>query len=171
MVLNMGRLGVLGGLLHAEAANIHGLPWHMHEVDRGKGSWRTCQHMWRDGNLCPTHGLGPVAHYLRINCGNRLDVLSSASSPSRARGLYASENFPDGHKWRKDRFRCGDINTTIAKTVMVKTLMVQWDEQLPRPCTRRHLIQGTRGVGACFPARPVIEGTTESTEEWTQGSQ
>jgi predicted dehydrogenase len=168
MVLNMCRLGVFGELLHGEAAYIHDLRGQMHEVERGTGSWRTLEYAKRNGNLYPTHGLGPVAQYMNVNRGDRLDYLSSVSSPARVRELYAKANFPPDHKWNKLKFVCGDISTTIAKTVNGKTLMIQWDEQLPRPYTRHNLIQGTKGVWAGFPNRTVIEGKTKSTHEWTQ---
>ncbi len=169
MVLNMCRLGVFGDLLHGEAAYIHDLRSQMHEVEHGTGSWRTYEYVKHNGNLYPTHGLGPVAQYMNINRGDRLDYMSSVSSPSRARELYAKANFPADHKWNKVKFQCGDISTTIAKTVNGKTLMIQWDEQLPRPYTRHNLIQGTKGIWAGFPDRVVIEGRTKSTHDWTEG--
>lgn len=170
MVLNLVRQGALGELLHGEAAYIHDLRWQMKEVERGTGSWRTPHYMKRNGNLYPTHGLGPVAQYMNINRGDRLETLSSMSSPARARAIYAREEFPEGHKWRTGRFVCGDINTTIVRSVLGKTMMIQWDEQLPRPYTRHNLVQGTRGIWAGFPGRVVIEGKTRSTEEWVQGA-
>lgn len=174
MVLNMCRLGVFGELLHGEAAYIHDLRGQMKEIDHGTGSWRTYEYARRNGNLYPTHGLGPVAQYMNINRGDRLDFLTSVSSPARVREIYARENFPEGHERRTLKFKQGDINTTIAKTVLGKTLMIQWDEQLPRPYTRHNLIQGTRGVWAGFPNRVVVEGHggikgTEDTDSWVQG--
>ncbi|HVL39185.1 MAG TPA: Gfo/Idh/MocA family oxidoreductase [Fimbriimonadaceae bacterium] len=174
MVLNMCRQGVFGELLHGEAAYIHDLRGQMHEIERGTGSWRTLHYTRRNGNLYPTHGLGPVAQYMNINRGDRFDYLSSMSSPSRVREIYAREKFPEGHPRRRLKFVCGDINTTIIKTALGKTILVQWDEQLPRPYTRLNLIQGTRGVWAGFPNRIVVEKGTEhpatsTTEAWTQG--
>ncbi len=168
MVLNMCRLGVFGELLHGEAAYIHDLRGQMHEVQRGTGSWRTVHYMKRNGNLYPTHGLGPVAQYMNINRGDRMDFLSSVSSNSRVREIYAKKNFPADHKWNQGKFVCGDINTSIVRTVMGKTLMIQWDEQLPRPYSRHNLIQGTKGAWSGFPDRCVIEGETQSTDSWTQ---
>jgi hypothetical protein len=169
MVLNMCRLGVFGELLHGEAAYIHDLRWQMHEIERGTGSWRTIHYTKRNGNLYPTHGLGPICQYMNINRGDRLDFMSSISSPSKAREIYAKSHFPEGHLRRQHKFVCGDINTTIAKTVMGKTMMIQWDEQLPRPYTRHNLIQGTRGVWGGFPNRIVVEGESPSIERWQQG--
>lgn len=175
MVLNMCRLGVFGELLHGEAAYIHDLRGQMFEIEHGTGSWRTLHYAKRNGNLYPTHGLGPVAQYMNINRGDRFDYMSSVSSPSRVREIFAREKFPEGHARRKLKFVCGDINTSIIKTAMGKTIMVQWDEQLPRPYTRHNLIQGTRGVWAGFPNRLVVEpGTlskdkTPSTDSWVQG--
>ena len=169
MVLNMARLGVFGELLHGEAAYIHDLRGQMMEVERGTGSWRTYHYMRRNGNLYPTHGLGPVAQYMNVNRGDRMDYMSSVSSPSRVRAIYAKVNFPADHKWNKGKFICGDINTSIVKTVMGKTLMIQWDEQLPRPYSRLNLIQGTKGVWGGFPDRVVVEGKSPTTEEWQEG--
>ncbi|HMS53881.1 MAG TPA: Gfo/Idh/MocA family oxidoreductase [Fimbriimonadaceae bacterium] len=169
MVLNMCRKGVFGELLHGEAAYIHDLRGQMHEIEHGTGSWRTLHYAKRNGNLYPTHGLGPVAQYMNINRGDRFDYLSSVSSPSRSRAIYAREKFPEGHSRRKLNFVCGDINTTIIKTLRGKSIMVQWDEQLPRPYNRLNLIQGTRGIWGGFPDRVVIEGRSKSTHSWEQG--
>lgn len=169
LVLNLCRLGILGELLHGEAAYIHDLRWQMKELPRGTGSWRTWHYIKSNGNLYPTHGLGPVAQYMNINRGDRMDYLTSVSSPARVREIYARENFPADHQWNKNKFICGDINTTIVKTAKGKTLMIQWDEQLPRPYTRHNLIQGTKGCWGGFPNRLVVEGRTESTDRWVQG--
>jgi hypothetical protein len=168
MVLNMCRLGVFGELLHGEAAYIHDLRGQMHEVERGTGSWRTVHYQKRNGNLYPTHGLGPVCQYMNINRGDRMDFLSSVSCNSRVREIYAKEKFPADHKWNKGKFVCGDINTTIVRSVMGKTIMIQWDEQLPRPYTRHNLIQGTKGVWGGFPNRFVADKVTPNTDSWMQ---
>src|SRR5579862_7213831 len=88
MVLNMCRQGVFGDLLHGEAAYIHDLRGQMHEIEHGTGSWRTYEYTKRNGNLYPTHGLGPIAQYMNVNRGDRLDFLSSVSSPAQMRSLY-----------------------------------------------------------------------------------
>jgi predicted dehydrogenase len=169
MVLNMARLGVFGELLHGEAAYIHDLRGQMYEIEHGTGSWRTYHYMKRNGNLYPTHGLGPVAQYMNLNRGDRMDYLSSVGSNSRVRAIYAKEHFPEGHKWRTGKFVCGGINTSIVRTVMGKTLMIQWDEQLPRPYSRINFIQGTKGCWGGFPDRAVVEGFSASTGDWDEG--
>jgi hypothetical protein len=168
MVLNMCRQGVLGELLHGEAAYIHDLRFQMHEVERGTGSWRTLHYMKRNGNLYPTHGLGPICQYMNINRGDRMDFLTSVSCNARVRELYAQKHFPPDHKWNKGKFICGDINTSLVRTVMGKTIMIQWDEQLPRPYSRHNLIQGTKGCWGGFPDRCVVEGMGP-TEDWQEG--
>ncbi len=158
MVLNMVRQGLFGDLLHGEAAYIHELRGQMNQVDHGTGSWRTLHYARRTGNLYPTHGLGPVAQYMGINQSDRFDYLSSVSSPALGRPLFAKERFPADHKWNQIKdWRCGDINTTIIKTVKGRSIMVQWDETSPRPYTRHNLIQGTRGAFAGFPNRIALD--------------
>jgi predicted dehydrogenase len=170
MALNMCRMGVLGELLHGEAAYIHELRGQMNQVERGTGSWRTLHYARRNGNLYPTHGLGPVAQYMNINRGDRFDYLSSVSSPALGRAAFAKAKFPPDHKWNKiAKWNCGDMNTTIIKTALGRSIMVQWDETSPRPYSRHNLIQGTRGTFAGFPNRLVIEGKTPSTHGWVEG--
>ena len=169
LVLNMCRLGVFGDLLHGEGAYIHDLRGQMNEVDRGTGSWRTVHYQKRNGNLYPTHGLGPIAQYLGINRGDRFAHMVSMSSPSRIRNQYAKEHFPPDHKWNKTPFICGDINTSTIQTALGRTIMVQWDEQLPRPYSRLNLLQGTKGMWGGYPQRVVIEGDSPNTEEFENG--
>ena len=69
--------------------------------------------------------------------------LVSYSSPE-GRNLYAKKNFPANHKWNKLDFKGGDINTSIIKTNLGRTVMVQ-DETSPRPYSRHNMIQGTKG--------------------------
>ena len=171
LCLNLCRLGVLGELLHAEGAYIHELRSQMNSVEHGTGSWRTAHYAKRNGNLYPTHGIGPVAQYLGINRGDRFDYLSSVSSPARGRELYAKKKYPADHRWNTElkTWIGGDINTSIIKTVRGRSLMMQWDETTPRPYSRLNLIQGTKGTFASYPSRLVIEGETKSTHAWTEG--
>ena len=60
-------------------------------------------------------------------------------------------------KWNKLNYQNGDINTTIIKTQLGRTIMVQWDETSPRPYTRLNLIQGTNGILAGGPTRAAFE--------------
>ncbi len=170
IALNMCRLGVLGELLHGEAAYLHDLRGQMHEVEHGTGSWRTYHYIKRNGNLYPTHGLGPVAQYMNINRGDRFDYLSAVASPAIGRELYAKAKFPADHKWNKvNKWNCGDINTTMIKTALGRSIMVQFDETSPRPYSRLNLIQGTKGTFAGYPSRLAIEGETPNVHGWVEG--
>jgi predicted dehydrogenase len=174
MYLNMCRQGVIGELLHAEAAYIHELRFQMEEQERGTGSWRTPQYANRNGNLYPTHGLGPVAQYMNIGrTEDTFNTMVSYSSPAMGRKLYAEKNYPADHKWNKLNYKGGDMNTSIIKTHLGRTIMVQWDETSPRPYSRLNLVQGTLGTLAGFPTRVALEGgfegATKSHHEWIEG--
>jgi hypothetical protein len=165
LALNMCRHGLFGELLHGEAAYIHDLRKQMKQVDRGTGSWRTRHHETRNGNLYPTHGLGPIAQYMNINRGDRFDYLVSMSSPALGRQLYARETFPAGHARNRATYICGDMNTSLIKTTLGRTIMVQHDTTTPRPYSRLNFIQGTKGAFGGFPNRIVVEGRG-STHDW-----
>ena len=176
MFLHMCRQGVIGELLHGEAAYLHELKWQMGEVKRGTGSWRTNHYANRNGNLYPTHGLGPIAQYM--NLGRTEDTfksLVSYSSPARGRSQYSKKEYPKGHQWNKLNFKGGDINTSIIKTYQGRTILVQWDETSPRPYSRLNLIQGTKGILAGFPTRVALEGgvdgITDDHHQWVEGDQ
>lgn len=162
MVLNMVRQGLFGDLLHGEAAYIHELRWQMKEIDQKTGSWRTYWHTKRDGNLYPTHGLGPVSQYMNINRGDRFDYVTSMSSPALGRAEYAKEQFPADHERNQLTFTAGDMNTSIIKTVKGRSIMVQHDTTSPRPYSRHNLIQGTNGTFAGFPNRVAVEDAPDA---------
>lgn len=156
--LNLCRQGVFGELTHAEAAYIHDLRSQMKDVDWGTGSWRTAYHAQVNGNLYPTHGLGPVAQYMNLDrTDDRFDAITSMSSPALGRSKYAQEHLPEGHPHRELGYICGDMSTSIIRTELGRTIMIQYDTTSPRPYTRHNLIQGTNGCLAGFPTRLAVE--------------
>lgn len=174
MYLNMCRQGVIGEPLHAEAAYVHELRSQMEEQERFTGSWRTPHYAHRNGNLYPTHGLGPVAQYMNLaRSEDNFGSLVSFSTPARGRKLYAEKNYPADHKWNQLEWKGGDMNTSIIKTNLGRTIMIQWDETSPRPYSRHNLIQGTKGILAGFPTRVAleggIEGATKNHHQWAEG--
>ena len=169
MFLNMVQKGVIGDLLHGEAAYIHDLRIQMKDIEYGTGSWRTLHESKRNGNLYPTHGLGPVAQYMGIDRGeDRFSFLVSIGSPAKGRAKYARENFPPDHARNKARYICGDINSSLIQTEKGRSILLQYDTTTPRPYTRLNLIQGTKGALAGFPTRVAIEGRA-NTHEWIEG--
>lgn len=172
LYLNMVRQGLIGDLLHAEASYIHELRRQMENGD-STGSWRTFEYAKRNGNLYPTHGLGPVAQYM--NLGRTDDTFGrmvSYSTPALGRARYAKKSEKLSNPEFKDlNFKGGDMNTSIIKTELGRTILVQWDETSPRPYSRHNLIQGTQGTLAGFPNRIAIEGITKNYHHWAEGDE
>ena len=83
---------------------------------------------------------------------NHATWLSAVASPTLGRKAYAAAHYPLDHKWNRiPQWACGDINTTIIKTALGRSIMVQWDQTSPRPYSRMNLIEGTRGTFAGYP--------------------
>jgi hypothetical protein len=171
LYLNMVRQGILGDLLHAEASYIHALRFQMENGD-STGSWRTFEYAKRNGNLYPTHGLGPVAQYMNLARGeDNFGRISSFSTPARGRAAYAKKSTKlSNPQFKTLDFQGGDQNTSIIKTALGRTIMVQWDETTPRPYSRHNLIMGVNGVLAGFPNRIAVEGITKNMHEWAEGA-
>ena len=164
LAFNLVHLGLLGEISHGEGAYIHDLRTYNYNAwDEEKGGggywdyWRLRHNAVHGGNQYPTHGLGPICLDMDINRGDRFDFLVSVDSKQAGfeevgKGLHADDPWRSGLK-----VKMGDMNTTIIKTVMGRTIMVQHDVGTARPYSRLNLIQGTRGVLQDYPLRIAIE--------------
>jgi hypothetical protein len=168
MVFNMVRQGVFGEIVHAEGGYLHDLR-EIKFSNEGEGLWRRAHAMKRNGNLYPTHGLGPVANCMDINRGDRFEYLVSMSGPSRGLQLYAREHFPEDAPQRLEKFVCGDVNVSLIRTARGRTIYVSHDTNLPRPYSRINLVQGTRGIFQGYPDRVYVEGRSAE-HRWQESS-
>jgi predicted dehydrogenase len=164
MTLNMVRKGLLGEILHAEAGYLHDLRG-VKFASGGEGLWRREWSKKFNGNLYPTHGLGPVAQCMNINRGDAFDYIVSMSGPARGLHNFAVDHFGPDSPQAKDQFVLGDVNTTLIKTKLGKTITLIHDVGTPRPYSRINLVQGTKGLAHKYPDRIYIEGVSKF-DEW-----
>lgn len=157
LILNMVRAGLFGDLLYGEAAYLHDLREELFS-NQGEGLWRRRFHTQLNGNVYPTHGLGPVANYMGINRGDRFDYLVSMSTPALGLAQYREAHVPkDDPKW-KERYIEGDMNTSLIKTVNGLTINLQHDVSNPHPYSRLNAIAGTKGIFKDYPPRIYFDG-------------
>jgi predicted dehydrogenase len=159
-VLNMVRQGLFGELIHLQGGYQHDLREvlfndgvHMYgngaefgEKAFSEARWRTEHSIHRNGDLYPTHGIGPIAQYIDINHGNRFMSLCSFSS--KARGLHNHVVKAGGkdHPNAKVKFKAGDVITTSINCANGETILLQHDTNLPRPYSLGFRVQGTEGL-------------------------
>lgn len=154
LTLNMARQGMFGDIVHGEGAYIHDLRWDFTYDKNGYADmWRLKENV-RNGNLYPTHGLGPVCQIMNINRGDRMDYLTSLSSNDFSMGpeleqLAREDPFYAPFTGKPYR---GNMNTTLVKTNMGRSIMIQHDVSSPRPYSRIHLISGTKGFAQKWPS-------------------
>jgi predicted dehydrogenase len=163
LALNLCRLGILGELVHGEGAYLHDLRDLKFDPNGYYDMWRLKHSMRRNGNLYPTHGLGPIAQYMGINRGDRFDFLSSMSSEQRGLTAYAIEKFGAESPQAKQTYKLGDMNNTIIRTAKGRTILVQHDTTSPRPYSRLNHISGTKGILVDYPLRVALDPTAH---EW-----
>jgi hypothetical protein len=171
LTLNMARNGLFGELVHAEGAYLHNLLELNFSKTGYADMWRLKENASRNGNLYPTHGLGPIAQCMNINRGDKMDYLVSMSSNDflmgeTARARAAADSFYNPYVGRNYR---GNMNTTIIRTSLGKTMMLQHDVTSPRPYSRIHQLIGTKGMACKWPDPPRISLGQE--DKWISDKQ
>jgi hypothetical protein len=154
-VLNMAREGVFGELAHAECAYLHDLRSLLFTLN-AEGDWRRNYHRQYNGNLYPTHGLGPVAQYLGVGRGDQFKFLVSMSSPEKGLTKYRDAHNPNAGLHAAEKYVCGDMNTSLIKTELGRTVMLQHDVVSPRPYSRINALMGTGATFFDYPPRLAI---------------
>jgi hypothetical protein len=160
LVLRMVNTGFFGDLLYGEGAYLHDLRQTLFSP-AGEGLWRRAAHTQRNGNLYPTHGLGPVANYMAINRGDRFDYMVSMSSPHRGLEEYRKSHVAEGDPKYAEKYVCGDLNTSLIKTRNGLTITLKHDVSNAHPYDRLNVIGGTKGVFADYPPRLYLDGQKE----------
>jgi hypothetical protein len=179
-VLNMVRQGLFGELIHLECGYQHDL----REVKFNNGSqaygggvefgekgfsearWRTNHSLLRNGDLYPTHGIGPVGTYLNIDRGNRFVSLVSMASKSRGLHNYIVDKGGKDHPNAKLRWKLGDVVTTQIQTALGETIIVTHDTNLPRPYSLGFRVQGEKGLWMDLNRSMYLEGTSPQAHRW-----
>jgi hypothetical protein len=157
LILNMVKQGLFGEVIHGEAAYLHDLREELLR-NRGEGLWRRKPHTLLNGNLYPTHGLGPVANYMGVNRGDKFDYLVSMSSLQKGLESYRDAHFSADDPKRAEKYVEGDMNTSLIKTAHGRTIMLQHDVVNARPYSRINAIQGVKGIFRDYPPRIYFDG-------------
>jgi len=168
LTLNMARQGFFGELVHGEGAYIHNLLGENFDKNKYVGMWRLKENQHRNGNLYPTHGLGPICQIMDINRGDKMEYLTSMSSndfqmAAKAKELAVKDSFYN--EFTTDHYR-GNMNTTTIRTQKGRTIMVQHDVTSPRVYSRIHLVSGTKGMACKYPDPRV-----STSHEWFKPEQ
>jgi hypothetical protein len=163
LTLNMVRQGFFGDIVHGEGAYIHNIGRTLFDRVMRPGSWRLNENAHRNGNLYPTHGLGPVCQIMDINRGDKLEYLVSVSSADFTLNNIAKELAAKDTSFQKyvDMPFEGNMNTSTIKTLKGRTIMLQHDISSPRPKSSRYLISGTKATAQCDAAAPKISVSHE----------
>ena len=165
MVLMMVRKGLFGELLHSEAGYQHDVRFVKFDKN-GNLLWRGKHSVTRNGNLYPTHPIGPVAWWFDINRGDRFTYLVSMSTKSRGLNYEIREKFGPDHPNAKLQYALGDINTTLIRTHNGLTVTLYHDTQSPRPYDLIFRVQGTKGIYSGTLNKIYIEGRSPQKDQW-----
>jgi predicted dehydrogenase len=172
-VLNMVRQGMFGELLHCHCGYQHDLRGVKFNPGaefgpgaNGEAEWRTEHAIRRNGDIYPTHGVGPVAKMLNINSGNRFATLTSTATKTRGLHNYIVDVGGEDHPNADIEFKLGDIVTTVIKCANGETVVVSHDTNLPRPYSLMFRVQGTKGLWMNDGRTIYIEGVSPEAHSW-----
>ena len=182
-VMNMVRQGVFGEMMHLQGGYQHDLRGvkfndgnkpHNSGVEFGEkgfseAAWRTNHSLHRNGDLYPTHGIGPIAMMADINRGNRFISLSSFDTKARGLHNYIVKKGGENHPNAKINFKLGDIITTHIKCANGETILLQHDTNLPRPYSLGFRVQGTNGLWMDVNNSVYVEGVSKE-HQWDNAS-
>lgn len=181
-IMNMVRQGMFGEVVHLQGGYQHDLrevkfndgkqPYGggVEFGDKGfsEAKWRTQHSVNRNGDLYPTHGVGPLAMMVDINRGNRFVSLVSYASKTRGLHNYIVNKGDENHHNAKVRFKLGDVVTTMIKTQNEETILLQHDTSLPRPYSLGFRVQGTKGLWMDVNKSLYIEGVSKDAHKWEE---
>ncbi|MBA2328186.1 MAG: Gfo/Idh/MocA family oxidoreductase [Flavisolibacter sp.] len=181
-VLNMVRQGLFGELVHLQGGYQHDLrevkfndgkqPYgggvEFGEKGFSEARWRTNHSVHRNGDLYPTHGIGPLAHYININRGNRFTAISSFASKARGLHDYIVKKAGKDHPNAKVNFKLGDVVTTSIQCANGETILLQHDTNLPRPYSLGFRVQGTKGLWMDVAKGIYIEDLSSKPHQWDE---
>ncbi len=144
-LFNMIKQGLFGEITHMEGGYRHDL---RDEIVKGRERihGRLYNFMHRNGELYPTHQLGPIAKVLGINRGNRFVSLVSMASKSRGLNEYIKKELGEDYDLADYPFTQGDVTTTLIKCANGETITLTHDCSTPRPYCRNYVIEGTKGI-------------------------
>ncbi len=165
-VLRMIRAGLLGPIVHCHCAHSHDCIDHWFFDPAGNDRWAARYLVERNCDQYPTHGLGPVLSWLDINVGDSFDTIASTATDSRGINAYFARTFGPDHPGAKRKYRQGDIVTSILRTKRGKTVVVNYDMQLPRPYDNRWMVQGLLGLYDEDRAVVYLTGHSPQYHEW-----
>ncbi|MBT4400787.1 MAG: Gfo/Idh/MocA family oxidoreductase, partial [Bacteroidetes bacterium] len=156
--LNMAKQGFFGEIVHGDGAYNTSKMGNNFNKNMYWNMWWLRMYGSRNGNIYPTHGMGPIAQMMNINRGDRFDFVVSVESKdfmmqNKAKKLAKDDPFFE--EFAKMDYR-GNMSSMLIKTKEGRTLNIQHDATSPSPHNLIHGVYGTKGSVLYDPAPPKI---------------
>ena len=186
-MLRMVKEGLFGELVYLSGSYAHDL---RDEIGLGREirHYRFDHFVKRNGELYPTHEIGPIAKNLSINRGNRFMTLSSVATKTRGLSKYFANDRKAYNSWVKDSLAdkyegvlpeaqnnydmigqpiaCGDVVATTIKCAGGEVVHIIHDCTLPRPRYANQRVQGTKGIWMGDCRTIYFENNHETFDQW-----
>ena len=146
---NMMDHGLFGEVVHVEGAYIHNLEevWEQY-----RGNWRLAYNKENRGDIYPTHGFGPLCHWLDFHRGDRLKTLVSMDSQA----LTGPKMWEKVTGEKCDYFKNADHTSTLMRTEKGKTIVLEHNTMTPHAYDGMLSITGTDGYAGLYPIEQYV---------------
>ncbi len=163
--LRMAHEGLFGELLHGSGAYLHDLRELLFSKTYYEDQWRRKFHTTTNGDLYPTHGLGPVAAYMDLHRGDRFVRMTSMSTPALGLAEYRAAHMPAGDPTWQETYVNGDVTMSLIQTARGRVIHIVHGVSNPHPYSRLNHLAGTKGVFEDYPPRIYLE-PAQAGDQW-----
>jgi predicted dehydrogenase len=167
-VQNMVDKGLFGDLTYGFGGYIHEIRSMRFEKD-GQLTWRGQNVLHTRGIVYPTHAIGPVCRWMKVDGTNdKLETLVAMDSKPAGNKAFAAEKFGADSPQAKIDFENGDTNQALIRTRLGRLIEIRYDTASPRPPGMgQYSLQGTKGsYDSAFGLRKIyLEGRSKP-ETW-----
>lgn len=158
VTLNMAKQGFFGDIVHGDGAYNTSKMGNNFNKNMYWNMWWLRMYGANNGNIYPTHGMGPIAQMMNINRGDQFDFVVSVESKDfmmKAKAKELAKDDPFFEEFANMEYR-GNMSSMLIKTKQGRTLNIQHDATSPSPHNLMHGVYGTEGAVLFDPPPPRI---------------
>jgi hypothetical protein len=146
-IQKMKGLGLFGETVHCEGTfSEEWVDFWFFDSKNGEPNWAVDYLKKFNRDQFPGPATGPLLGWMDINRGDIITEIYSTSTEPRCINAFFKREFGADFPQGKLKYSQGDLVTSVLKTRLGKTIVINTSLQLPVPDTKSWKIEGTMGI-------------------------